>query len=87
MVTCDQQEKVLSSQKVLLGIFLQIRNLIKRYAELNRLTSSSNRTTALSAAAIILWTTMKFGFHKKIQGVLFSWCRSNTLNLAKINII
>ena len=26
MVTCDQQEKVLSSQKVLLGIFLQIRN-------------------------------------------------------------
>ena len=37
MVTCDQQEKVLSSQKVLLQIFLQIRNLLWGYAELNRL--------------------------------------------------
>ena len=36
MVTCDQQEKVSSSQKILLWIFLQIRNLIWRYAELNR---------------------------------------------------
>ena len=41
MVTCDQQEKVLSSQKVLLWIFLQIRNLIWRYAELNRLLMGS----------------------------------------------
>ena len=41
MVTCDQQEKVLSSQKVILRICLQIRNLILRYAELNRLLVGS----------------------------------------------
>ena len=41
MVTCDWQEKVLSSQGVLLWIFLQIRNLIWRYAELNRLLVGS----------------------------------------------
>ena len=41
MVTCDQQEKGLSSQKVLLWIFLQIRNLIWRYAVLNRLLVGS----------------------------------------------
>ena len=41
MVTCDEQEKVLSSQKVLLWIFLQIRNFIWRYAELNRLLVAS----------------------------------------------
>ena len=35
MVTCDQQGKVLSSQKVLLWIFPEIRNLFWRYAELN----------------------------------------------------
>ena len=38
MVTCDQQEKVLSSQNVLLWIFLERRYLIYRYAELNRLS-------------------------------------------------
>ena len=37
MVTCDQQEKVSYSQKVLLGIFLQIKIFFWRYAELNRL--------------------------------------------------
>ena len=37
MVTCDQHEKIASSPKVLLGIFLQIRNKFGRYAELNRL--------------------------------------------------
>ena len=37
MVTCDQQEKVLTIQKVLLWIFLQIRHLICRYVELNHL--------------------------------------------------
>ena len=37
MVTCDQQGKVSSSQKVLLWIYLQIQNFIWRYAELNRL--------------------------------------------------
>ena len=37
MMTGDQQEKVLSSQKVLLHIFLKIRNLIWTYAELNHL--------------------------------------------------
>ena len=37
MVTCDQQENVLSSQKVLLWIFPEIQNLFWRYAELNRL--------------------------------------------------
>ena len=37
MVTCDQEEKALSSQKVLLSNFLEIRYLIWRYAELNRL--------------------------------------------------
>ena len=37
MVTCDQQEKVFSSQKVLLWIVQEIRNLLWRYAELNRL--------------------------------------------------
>ena len=36
MVTCDQQEKVLSSQKVLLWIFLEINNVFWRSAELNR---------------------------------------------------
>ena len=41
MVTCDLQEKVLSSQKVLLWIFLSIRNLIWRYAELNHLLVGS----------------------------------------------
>ena len=40
-MTCDQQKKVLSSQKVLLWIFLQIRNFIWRYAELNRLLVGS----------------------------------------------
>ena len=34
MVTCDQQEKVSSSQKVLLYIFQEIRYLISRYAAL-----------------------------------------------------
>ena len=29
MVTCDQQENISSSQKVLLEIFLQIRNLFE----------------------------------------------------------
>ena len=37
MVTCDEQEKVSSSQNVLLSIFLKIRNFILRYGELNRL--------------------------------------------------
>ena len=41
MVTCDQQEKVLSGQNVLLWIFLEIRYLIGRYAELNRLLVGS----------------------------------------------
>ena len=41
MVTFDQQEKVLSSQKVLLWIFLQISNLIYRYADLNHLLVGS----------------------------------------------
>ena len=36
MVTYHQQEKVASSPKVLLGIFLQIQNLFLRYAEINR---------------------------------------------------
>ena len=42
MVTCDQQEKVLSSQNVLLWIFLEIRYIIWRYAELNRLLVGSS---------------------------------------------
>ena len=37
MVTCDEKIKVSSSQNVLLWIFLEIRYLIWRYAELNRL--------------------------------------------------
>ena len=37
MVTCDQLKKVASSPKVLLGIFLQIRNKFWRYAKSNRL--------------------------------------------------
>ena len=37
MVTCDQQKKVPSSQKVLLWIFLEVRYSIWRFAELNRL--------------------------------------------------
>ena len=41
MVTCDQQEKVLSSQNVLLWI-LEIRYLIWRYVELNRLLVGSS---------------------------------------------
>ena len=37
MVTCDQEEKVSYSQKVLLWIFPEIRNLFGRYSELNHL--------------------------------------------------
>ena len=37
MVTCDKQQKVLSSQNVFMCIFLEIQYLIWRYAELNRL--------------------------------------------------
>ena len=37
MVTCDEKIKVLSSQNVILWIFLEIRYLIWRYAELKRL--------------------------------------------------
>ena len=37
MVTCDEKIKVLSRQNVLLWIFLEIRYLIWRYAESNRL--------------------------------------------------
>ena len=40
-MTCDKQEKVLSSQNVLLWIFLQIRYFIWRYAKLNRLLVGS----------------------------------------------
>ena len=43
MVTCDQQEKDLSSEKVLLWIFLKIRYLMWRYAELNRLLVGSGQ--------------------------------------------
>ena len=43
MVTCDKQEKVSSSQNVLLWIFLKIRYLIWRYAELNRLLVGSGQ--------------------------------------------
>ena len=42
MVTCDQQEKVLSNQNVLLWFFLEIRYSICRYAELNRLLVGSS---------------------------------------------
>ena len=42
MVTCDQQEKVFYSQNVFLWIFLQIRYLIWRYAESNRLLVGSS---------------------------------------------
>ena len=38
MVTCDEKEKVLSIQNVLLWIFLEITYLIWRYTELNRLS-------------------------------------------------
>ena len=41
MVTRDRQEKVLSSHKVLLWIFLKTRYLVWRYAELNRLLVGS----------------------------------------------
>ena len=37
METCEQQEKVASRAKVLLGIALQIQNWFWRYAEWNRL--------------------------------------------------
>ena len=42
MVTCDRQEKVSSSQNVLLWIFLEIRYFILRHAELNRLLEGSS---------------------------------------------
>ena len=41
MVNWDKQEKVLSSQNVLLWIFLEIRYLIWRYAESNHLLVGS----------------------------------------------
>ena len=41
MVTC---EKVLPSQKVLLWIFPEIRNLFERYAELNLLLVGTGQT-------------------------------------------
>ena len=40
-MTCDQQKKVLSSQKVLLWISLEIRYLIWRYAEFTHLLVGS----------------------------------------------
>ena len=43
MLTCDEKIKVLSSQNVLLVIFLEIRYLIWRYAELNRLLVGSGQ--------------------------------------------
>ena len=43
MVTCDEKKKVLSSQNVLLLIFLKIRYLIWWYAELNRLLVGSGQ--------------------------------------------
>ena len=42
MVTCDQQEKVVFSQNVLLWICQEIRYLILRYAELNCLLVGSS---------------------------------------------
>ena len=42
MVTCYQQEKVLSRQNELLWIFLQIRYLIWRYVEFKRLLVGSS---------------------------------------------
>ena len=67
MVTCDQQEKVSSSEKVLLWIFLPIRNLIWRYAELIRLSVGSgliplnikiqqDNRTVCCAHKIVTWT-------------------------------
>ena len=43
MVTCDEKIKVMSSQNLLLWIFLEIRYLIWRYAELNRLLVGSGQ--------------------------------------------
>ena len=43
IVTCDETIKVLSSQNVLLWIFLEIRYLIWRYAKLNRLLVGSGQ--------------------------------------------
>ena len=43
MVTCDEKIKVLSSQNVLLWIFLEIRYLIWRYAELKLLLLGSGQ--------------------------------------------
>ena len=43
MVTCDEKIKVLSSQHVLRWIFLKIRYLIWRYAELNCLFLGSGQ--------------------------------------------
>ena len=79
MLTFDQQEKVLSGQNVIMGIFLQIRNLFWTYDELNRssvgtslipLNMSSNRTTALSAAAIKLCPLTRSFFWPLKVGVL-----------------
>ena len=47
MGTCDRQEKVSSSPKVLLGNCLQIRNLFWRYTELNRLWVGSSEIPIL----------------------------------------
>ena len=46
MVTCDQQEKVLSSQKVLLWNFLQKKNWIWGYAEIEPSVGSNSRMDA-----------------------------------------
>ena len=43
MVTCDQQEKILSNQNVLAWIFLQIRNKFWRHFELNCLLVGSGK--------------------------------------------
>ena len=43
MATCDKEEIVLSSQNVLLWIFLKIRYLIWSYAELIRLLVGSGQ--------------------------------------------
>ena len=55
MVTCDQQEKVASSPKILLGIFLQIHHFFWRYAELNRYELASRNWARAVQANCCEW--------------------------------
>ena len=75
-MTCDRQEKVLSSPKVLLRNFLQIRNSFWRYAEINRLWVGSSEIPILwelqqDDRTVCCSHTIVYWYQRTIQWVKF----------------